>query len=223
VAARAPRAARGLSVRNIIGDEGVEHLVKSDDTLARVIEEHGPLDVERRVRGRPEDAYGALLRAIVGQQLSVAAARTIYGRLTELFGGRTPTPEELLEVDPDTLRGVGLSRAKANYVRSLAEHVISGELELDRLEELSDEAVAAEVTAVKGLGRWTADMFLIFHLGRPDVLPVGDLGVRRAVERLYGLEALPSAAELEALGERWRPYRSLASLYLWESLDNAPV
>jgi DNA-3-methyladenine glycosylase II len=212
-----------VSLQKLVGDEGVEHLRNSDETLARVIDERGPLDLEARRRGRPQDAYGALLRAIVGQQLSVAAARTIYGRFTELFGGRTPSPEELLEVDPDALRGVGLSRAKANYVRSLAEHVVSGELELERLDELSDELVTAEVTAVKGLGQWTADMFLIFHLGRPDVLPVGDLGVRRAVERLYGLEALPSAAELEALGERWRPYRSLAALYLWESLDNAPV
>jgi DNA-3-methyladenine glycosylase II len=223
VASRAPGPPRGVSVRQIIGDDGLEHLRKSDDTLARVIDEHGPLDLESRIRGRPQDAYGALLRAIVGQQLSVAAARTIYGRFTDLFGGQTPTPEELLEVDADTLRGVGFSRAKANYVRSLAEHVISGQLELDRLDELSDEAVTSEVTAVKGLGQWTADMFLIFHLGRPDVLPVGDLGVRRAIERLYGFEGLPSAAEMEALGERWRPYRSLAALYLWESLDNAPV
>jgi DNA-3-methyladenine glycosylase II len=212
-----------LSPRKLIGDEGVEHLRKADDKLAQVIDDHGPLDLDSRVRGRPEDAYGALLRAIVGQQLSVAAARTIYGRFTDLFGGKTPTPEELLEVDADTLRGVGFSRAKANYVRSLAEHIISGELELDRLDELPDEEVARELIAVKGLGQWSVDMFLIFHLGRPDVLPVGDLGVRRAVERLYGLEALPSAAELEALGERWRPYRSLASLYLWESLDNAPA
>jgi DNA-3-methyladenine glycosylase II len=223
VASRASRAAGGVSLQKLVGDEGVEHLRASDDTLARVIDERGTLDLEARVRGRPQDAYGALLRAIVGQQLSVAAARTIYGRFTELFGGRTPTPEELLEVDHDALRAVGLSGAKARYVRSLAEHVVSGELELERLDELSDERVTAEVTAVKGLGQWTADMFLIFHLGRPDVLPVGDLGVRRAVERLYGLEALPSAAELEALGERWRPHRSLAALYLWESLDNAPV
>jgi DNA-3-methyladenine glycosylase II len=211
-----------VTLRNLIGDEGLEHLRAADDTLARVIDERGPLDLEARVRGRPADAYGALLRAIVGQQLSVKAARSIYVRFTELFDGRNPTPEELLEVDTDTLRAVGLSRAKANYVRSLAEHVISGELELDRLDELSDERVTAELVAVKGLGQWTADMFLLFHLGRPDVLPVGDLGVRRAVERLYGFEALPSAAELEALGERWRPWRSLASLYLWESLDNAP-
>ena len=212
-----------MSMRNLVGDEGLNHLRASDDRLAGIIEERGPLDIDARVRGRPADAYGALLRAIVGQQLSVKAARTIYTRLTDLFGGHTPTPEELLAVDPDALRGVGLSRAKATYVRSLAEHVLSGDLELDRLDELGDEEVMREVTAVKGLGRWTADMFLIFHLGRPDVLPVGDLGVRRAVERLYGLEGLPSAEELEALGERWRPYRSLASLYLWESLDNAPV
>ena len=212
-----------MSLRNLIGDEGLAHLRSSDDRLAGIIEERGPLDLDARVRGRPADAYGALLRAIVGQQLSVKAARTIYTRLTDLFGGHTPTPQELLAVEPDTLRAVGLSRAKATYVRSLAEHVLSGELELDRLDELSDEAVMREVTAVKGLGRWTADMFLIFHLGRPDVLPVGDLGVRRAVERLYGLEGLPSVEELEALGERWRPYRSLASLYLWESLDNAPA
>ena len=212
-----------MSMRNLVGDEGLDHLRASDDRLAGIIEERGPLDIDARVRGRPADAYGALLRAIVGQQLSVKAARTIYTRLTDLFGGHTPTPEELLAVDPDALRAAGLSRAQATYVRSLAEHVLSGELELDRLDDLGDEEVMREVTAVKGLGRWTADMFLIFHLGRPDVLPVGDLGVRRAVERLYGLEGLPSAEELEALGERWRPYRSLASLYLWESLDNAPA
>ncbi|MEA2449750.1 MAG: DNA-3-methyladenine glycosylase [Thermoleophilaceae bacterium] len=223
MAARPPSAAGGVTLRKLIGDEGIDHLRASDDTLARVIDELGPLDLEARVRGRPSDAYGALLRAIVGQQLSVKAARTIYERFIGLFDGRTPTPEELLEIEPDALRAAGLSGAKARYVRSLAEHVISGELELERLDELSDERVTAELVAVKGLGQWTADMFLIFHLGRPDVLPVGDLGVRRAVERLYGFEALPSAAELEALGERWRPWRSLASLYLWESLDNAPV
>jgi DNA-3-methyladenine glycosylase II len=223
VAARPPGTARGMSLDKVTDDEAVEHLRQSDDTLAKVIDERGELDLEARVRGRPQDAYGALLRAIVGQQLSVKAARSIYERFTGLFDGKTPTPQQILDTDPDTLRSAGLSRAKANYVRSLAEHVISGELELDRLNELSDDEIMAELTAVKGLGEWTAHMFLLFHLGRPDVLPVGDLGVRRAVERLYGLEALPSVAELEALGERWRPYRSLASLYLWESLDNAPV
>ena len=200
MAARPAVAAGGLTLRNLIGDEGLEHLRKSDDKLAAVIDEHGPLDLEARVRGRPAEAYGALVRSIVGQQLSVKAARSIYNRVADHFGGSTPTPEELLAADPDALRACGLSRAKVTYLRSLAEHVISGELELERLDDLGDEEVAREITAVKGLGQWTADMFLIFHLGRPDILPVGDLGVRRAVERLYGLEALPSAAELEALG-----------------------
>jgi DNA-3-methyladenine glycosylase II len=204
-------------------EEAVEHLRSADDTLRAIIDERGPLEREARTRGRPDDAYGALLRSIVGQQLSTKAARTIYGRVLDLFGGETPSPQALLAVDPDTLRAAGLSGAKVRYVRSLAEHVLSGELELERLPELGDEEVEREVTAVKGLGQWTAHMFLIFHLGRPDVLPVGDLGVRRAVERAYGLEALPSVEELERLGERWAPYRSLASLYLWESLDNAPT
>jgi DNA-3-methyladenine glycosylase II len=204
-------------------EKAVEHLRSADDTLRRIIDERGPLDFEARSRGRPADPYGALLRSIVGQQLSTKAARSIYGRLTEQFDGRTPTPQELLDADPEVVRSAGLSRPKVKYLRSLAEHVVSGELELDKLHELPDEEVTREVTAVKGLGQWTADMFLIFHLGRPDVLPVGDLGVRRAVERAYGLEALPDAETLERLGERWRPYRSLASLYLWDSLDNAPV
>ncbi|HEX8076133.1 MAG TPA: DNA-3-methyladenine glycosylase [Thermoleophilaceae bacterium] len=187
-----------------------------------LIDRLGPLDPEARRRGRPTDPYGALLRSIVGQQLSTAAAQTIYGRVTELFRGKTPTPRQLLKADPEALRGAGLSRAKVAYMRSLAEHVLSGELELDRLNELSDEEIAAELTAVKGLGQWTADMFLIFHLRRPDVLPVGDLGVRRAAERVYELEQIPTAAELAELGEPWRPHRSLASLYLWRSLDNVP-
>jgi DNA-3-methyladenine glycosylase II len=204
-------------------EQAVEHLRGADETLGKIIDERGPLDHEERMRGRPTDPYGALLRSIVGQQLSTKAARSIYTRLTELFDGRAPTPQELLDADPEVVRSAGLSRPKVGYLRSLAEHVVSGELELDRLHELPDEDVTREVTAVKGLGQWTADMFLIFHLGRPDVLPVGDLGVRRAVERAYGFEELPDAETLERLGERWRPYRSLASLYLWESLDNAPV
>jgi DNA-3-methyladenine glycosylase II len=201
----------------------MEHLLGADPVMGKLVEAHGRLEEEERTRGRPADAYGALVRSIVGQQLSTKAARTIYERLTGLYEGTTPTPEQLIDTDPDELRGVGLSRAKASYLRSLAEHVVSGELELERLAELSDDEVAEQLTAVKGLGQWTADMFLIFHLRRPDVLPVGDLGVRRAVELAYGLEGLPSPAELEQIAEPWRPHRSLASLYLWRSLDNAPV
>ena len=191
--------------------------------MRRLVDEQGPLDEEERRRGRPREAYGALLRSIVGQQLSTKAARTIYERLTALFDGRTPTPAELLAADPEKVRSAGLSRPKVGYLRSLAEHVESGELELDRLTELPDEEVSEQLTAVKGLGQWTADMFLIFHLRRPDVLPVGDLGIRRAVERAYGLPDIPDAAQVLEIGEQWRPHRSLASLYLWRSLDNEPA
>jgi DNA-3-methyladenine glycosylase II len=200
----------------------LEQLRASDPVMRRLVDEHGPLDEEERRRGRPLEPYGALVRSIVGQQLSTKAARSIYERLTALFDGRTPTPPELLAADPEDVRSVGLSRPKVAYLRSLAEHVESGELELARLSELPDEEVTEQLTAVKGLGQWTADMFLIFHLGRPDVLPVGDLGVRRAVERAYGLPDLPDAAQLTEIGEPWRPHRSLASLYLWRSLDNEP-
>ena len=201
----------------------LEQLRRSDPVMSRLVDEHGPLDEEQRRRGRPLEPYGALVRSIVGQQLSTKAARSIYERLTGLFGGRTPTPAELLAADPEEVRSVGLSRPKVAYLRSLAEHVESGELELASLSELSDDEVSAQLTAVKGLGQWTADMFLIFHLGRPDVLPVGDLGIRRAVERAYDLPEIPDAARLTEIGEPWRTNRSLASLYLWRSLDNEPV
>ncbi len=200
----------------------LQELRRSDPVIGRLVDEHGPLDEEQRRRGRPLEPYGALVRSIVGQQLSTKAARTIYERLTDLFDGRTPSPAELLAADPEEIRSAGLSRPKVGYLRSLAEHVESGELELDRLSELPDEEVIEQLTAVKGLGQWTADMFLIFHLGRPDVLPVGDLGIRRAVERAYDLPELPDAARLTEIGEPWRPHRSLASLYLWRSLDNEP-
>ena len=164
------------------------------------------------------------MRSIAGQQLSVLAARAIWRKLIARFDGRTPTPQEILADDPDALRAAaGFSRAKVAYLRSLAEHVLAGELELDRLAELPDEEVIRELTAVKGIGEWTAHMFLMFTLHRPDVLPTGDLGVRNAVQRAYGLEAPPKPAEMQALAEPWRPYRTRACLYLWRSLANQPV
>ncbi len=164
------------------------------------------------------------MRSIVGQQLSTKAARSIYNRLTERFGGRTPTPDEVLADDPDELKAAaGLSRAKVSFLRSLAEHVLDGSLELDRLDELPDEEVIAELVAVRGLGAWSAHMFLMFHLGRPDVLPVGDLGIRRAVKRRYGLDELPSPEQLEKIAEPWRPYCTLACRFLWRALDATPV
>ena len=196
----------------------------ADPVLRGAIDQVGLDAIGDARAGRPDDHYGALVRSIVGQQLSTKAARAIYGRLTERFGGRTPTPEEVLADDPDALRAAaGLSRAKVGFLRSLAEHVIDGSLELERLDQLSDEDVITELIAVKGLGVWTAHMFLMFHLQRPDVLAVGDLGIRRAVMTLYGLPALPAPAELETIADPWRPHRTLACRFLWRSLDATPV
>ena len=199
-------------------------LAASDPVIAKLIDRYGSPDglLERRGR-RPGDAYGALVRSIVGQQLSTRSARAIFGRLTALFDDRTPTPRELLDADPDKLREVGLSRAKVAYLRDLAERIEDGDLDLETVAELPDDEVAAQLTQIKGLGPWSVQMFLIFHLGRPDVLPVGDLGIRRAVQDQYGLDELPDAAEIERIAEPWRPNRSLASLYLWRSLDQTPV
>ena len=201
-------------------------LAAADPTMGALIERLGAIDVATRLRRRKEErpagAYGALLRAIVGQQLSTKAARTIYLRVLDLFGGATPSPEQLLAARAEDLRGCGLSGRKTEYVRDLAAHVLSGELELERLDQLGDEEVIEEIVAVRGLGRWTAEMFLLFHLERPDVLSGGDLGIRKAIQVEYGLEEMPPPARVLEIGEPWRPYRSLASLYLWESLAAVP-
>jgi DNA-3-methyladenine glycosylase II len=201
-------------------------LAASDPTMAALMDRVGEIDLATRLRRRseerPADAYGALLRAIVGQQLSTKAARTIHLRVLDIFDGTAPSPERLLEASEAELRGAGLSGRKVEYVRDLAAHVLSGELELDRLDQLGDEEAIEEIVAVRGLGRWTAEMFLIFHLERPDVLSGGDLGIRKAVQLEYGLEEMPAPQRVLEIGEPWRPYRSLASLYLWESLAAVP-
>jgi DNA-3-methyladenine glycosylase II len=204
--------------------DAVAALRAADPVLAKVIDEVGPDGPGDLGVGRFGDHYGALVRSIVGQQLSTRSAQAIYGRLTDRFGGRTPTPVEVLEDDPDELReSVGLSHAKLAYLRSLAEHVLDGSLDLEHLDRLPDEDVIAALTSVRGIGPWSADMFLIFRLGRPDVLPVGDLGIRRAFMIHYGLAELPTNAEMERIAEPWRPHRTLASLYLWRSLQVTPV
>jgi DNA-3-methyladenine glycosylase II len=201
-------------------------LAKSDPAMAALMERVGEIDLatrlQRRSEERPNDAYGALLGAIVGQQLSTKAARTIYLRVVDIFDGTTPSPEQLLGASEADLRGAGLSGRKVEYIQDLARHVLSGELEIDRLDELGDEEVIAELVAVRGLGQWTAEMFLLFHLERPDVLSGGDLGIRKAVQNEYGLEEMPPPAQVLEIGEVWRPHRSLASLYLWESLAAVP-
>ena len=199
-------------------DQAAAALKASDRKLARLIDSMEPVDVAAWRRGRQlGDAFGTLVYGIIGQQISGYAARAIAGRLRDHFGGRMPTPAELAATDGETLRKIGLSRAKVEYVHSLAEHILSGELQIDRLHRLSDDEVRRQITGTKGLGPWTADMFLLINLQRPDVLPTGDLGIRSAVQRLYRLDHLPTPREVAAIGERWRPNRSLASLYLWAS------
>jgi DNA-3-methyladenine glycosylase II len=211
--------------RGVHTAEAREHLRAADPVMGALIDELGADGLGDPRRGiAPGDYYGALVRSIVGQQLSTKAARAIYTRLTDRYGGRTPTPVEVLEDDPDELRAAaGLSRAKTQFLRSLAEHVIDGSLELEHLDKLPDDEVIAELVAVKGLGPWSAHMFLMFQLQRPDVLPVGDLGIRRAMMLSYGLEKLPAPEEMEKIAEPWRPYRTLASLYLWRSLAATPL
>jgi DNA-3-methyladenine glycosylase II len=200
-----------------------EYLRGQDPVLRGLIDERGPIDPETDRRGSRPDPFVALSRAIVGQQLSTKAAASIWGKVEGVFCGRPPSAEELVAADEETLRGAGLSRAKVAYLRDLAGQVAGGELDLARLAELSDEDVIAALTEVKGIGRWTAEMFLIFHLARPDVLSTGDLGIRRAVQIAYGLDELPGPTDLERIAEPWRPQRTLALLYLWRSLSNAPA
>jgi DNA-3-methyladenine glycosylase II len=193
--------------------------------MARLIDDFGgPLPVENDSRGRPAELYGALVRGITGQQLSVKAAAAIWRRLLERFDGHTPTPEQILADDPEELRiACGFSHAKVAYLRSLAEHVVSGELDLDRLEDLPDDEVIRALTAVKGIGEWTAHMFLMFTLHRQDILATGDQGIKNAVKRAYGLDVVPKPDALIVLAEPWRPYRTRACEYLWRSLDNEPI
>ncbi len=199
-------------------DRALAALKASDRKLAKLIDATEPIDIKAWRRARPVgDAFSVLVYAIIGQQISGFAARAIAGRLRERFAGRMPAPAELLALDPADLKSVGLSRMKVEYVRSLAQHIVSGQVEIDHLDKLSDDEVRAQITASKGLGRWTADMFLLIDLQRPDILPIGDLGIRSAVQRLYRLGHLPTPREVEAIGEKWRPNRSLASFYLWAS------
>jgi DNA-3-methyladenine glycosylase II len=152
----------------------------------------------------------------------VKAASTISGRFEALFDDRGPSPDGVTVLSDARLRGVGLSGQKLAYLRDLSRRVVDGSLKLGALSAMEDEDVIAALTAVKGIGRWTAEMFLMFRLQRPDVLPVGDLGIVKAMQKVYGLRKMPSPARMTAIGERWRPYRSVASWYLWASLDNAP-
>ncbi len=202
--------------------ESTAYLRKQDPVLRGLIDAQGPIDPETDRRGSRPDPFVALSRAIVGQQVSTKAAASIWAKFEGLFRG-PPTPQKVARAKDERLRSAGLSGAKASYVKDLARHVVSGELDLERIGELADEDVIADLIEIKGIGRWTAEMFLIFHLGRPDVISAGDLGIRRAIEIAYGLDELPGPTDMERISDPWRPQRTLACLYLWRSLDNTPT
>lgn len=201
-------------------DQALTHLRAADPVMARVIDAVGACGFEPKAEG---SHFAALARAIVFQQLSGKAASTIHGRFEGLYGGVSPTPEQLLDTADETLRGVGLSRQKVVYMRDLAEKLASKQVPLENLEAIDDEALIKALTAVKGVGRWTAQMFLMFRLGRPDVLPELDLGIQKAVMLAYGLPAMPKPKELLEIGRPWRPHASVATWYLWRSLEIEPL
>jgi 3-methyladenine DNA glycosylase/8-oxoguanine DNA glycosylase len=196
--------------------KAIAHLKKVDPVMARVIDTIGTCTLSLRDQG---SHFDAICRSIVFQQLSGKAAATIHGRFEGLYGGRSPLPAELTETTDEKLRSVGLSRGKSAYLKDLATRVVSGELPVETLHELSDDDVIAALTRVKGIGRWTAQMFLMFRLGRPDVLPDLDLGIQKGIQRAYRLRKLPSPERVKKIGAKWTPYRTIASWYLWRLLD----
>ena len=201
---------------SIVGRKAIAHLKKVDPVLGRVIDQVG------RYKGWPDSQgshFDAIARSIVFQQLSGKAAGTIHGRFQGLYGGRTPLPSELVETSDEKLRGIGLSRQKSAYLKDLAARVVAGELPVDTLHELTDDEIVTALTQVKGIGRWTAQMFLMFRLGRPDVLPDLDLGIQKGIQRAYKLRKLPPPERVKKIGAKWAPYRTVASWYLWRLLD----
>jgi DNA-3-methyladenine glycosylase II len=193
--------------------EALTHLANFDPVLASIIDRVGPPQIAYR-----DPTFEALARSIVFQQLSTKAARTIYGRLEEAAGGKI-TPESIQNVSLGEMRRAGLSKQKIGYIRDLAEHALSGKVDFAKLPAMGDEEVVAALTDIKGVGVWTAHMFLIFALRRPDVLAVGDLGVRTAIRRQYKKRVLPKPAHIEKLAMNWHPYCSMACWYLWRSLE----
>jgi DNA-3-methyladenine glycosylase II len=194
----------------------IPHLKSVDPVIGGLIDRVGVLPPGPRGEGTH---LGALARAIVYQQLSGQAAGTIHGRFEALYGGRAPTAAELLATPDEKLRAVGLSRAKTLYLKDLAAHAVAGTIAVDQLHELDDAPLMEALTNVKGIGRWTAQMFMMFRLGRPDVLPDLDLGVRIAVQLAYNLRRMPTSPEVLARGAAWSPYSSYAAWYLWRSLE----
>jgi DNA-3-methyladenine glycosylase II len=194
-------------------DEALKHLAKADPRLADIIESVGAYEIKLR-----RDPFRSLVEAIIYQQLAGSAADAIYGRFVKIYG-RFPKPAQLLATKDAKLRAAGLSSRKIEYLKDLAARVADGRLKLARLSKLPDEQVIEQLDQVKGIGRWTAEMFLIFCLGRQDVLPVGDLGLRKAMQKAYSLADLPSPESMCGIAEPWKPYCSVATWYMWKSLE----
>jgi DNA-3-methyladenine glycosylase II len=199
--------------------KALDHLCKSDPVMAAIIKRVGAYKMSYR-----QPVFEMLARAIVFQQLSTKAATTIFNRFIEAAGG-TLTPDSIRNMSVGEMRRVGLSKQKATYIRDLAEHTLEGHLDFNKLPDLTDEEIIERLTAVKGVGVWTAQMFLIFSLKRPNILPVGDLGIKSAIKKAYKKryktkDGYPSAAHIEKIAKNWHPYCSIASWYLWRSLDH---
>jgi DNA-3-methyladenine glycosylase II len=195
--------------------KAIRHLRSSDRVLAALIKEHGPCTMTLAL----DNPFRALVSSIISQQISARAARAIKGRMFDLLGHDHVTPESILKMSPKRYRTAGLSRVKIRYIRELAMAVRSGEFDFCFLAECEEEEVISRLVTLSGVGRWTAEMFLIFGLGRPDVLSVNDAGLKRAFQVAYSLREMPSADEMISIGEPWRPYRSVASWYLWRVID----
>ncbi len=199
--------------------KALAHLTAVDPVLGGWIAQAGPCALTRERSGTH---FGALARSIVYQQLNGKAAATIHGRFEGLYGGRTPEPKELVKTAHETLRGVGLSARKAEYLQGLAAEVLRGAVPIELLDAMADAEVIAALTRVRGVGEWTAQMFLMFRLGRPDVLPTLDFAVQSAVKRLYKLRIHPKPQRVATIGAKWAPYRTVASWYLWRMVDSPP-
>ena len=196
-----------------------QQLARRDKKLAPAIKSYGPCRIKPH-----SDHYGELVGSIVGQQLSTKAGATIWRRVLELFDGKMPTPQQLIDIDADKVRACGVSYPKIGYMKDLAQRVLDGRLDLPHISTMPNDQLIEQLTAVKGIGEWSAHMFMIFGLGRLDVLPVGDLGVRKAIMNMYGLRELPNPATIVTISNKnhWHPYESVAAWYLWQSLDNNP-
>jgi len=200
-------------------DKTLTHLRDADARLAILIDTYPAPKFEKHT-----NYYHELVDSVISQQLSVKAARTIEGRFKDLFGGEFPSPEQIIDKDIEELRAVGLSRPKARYIQDLAAKIIDGTVVFDNIDELSNDEIIVELTKVKGIGVWTVHMFLMFCMGRLDVLPTGDLGIRNGVAKLYELNHIPTEREVEIIAEEnnWHPHESVASWYIWQSLENTP-